>query len=467
MSEAVLFRKCLGLNDTRAFATQKMIVNPRDPDAGNVELLDCLNITTTPDGRIEKIPSFTTALTHSAPITGLSSGERLIFQDAVDTREWNGTTNTKLMSTILGPVCHTAIDVRVSNSDSKVYKSVNSAPTVQEALVGSITDLPPSSKVYSKMPPYAQAFVYNAKLYSVNAADPRFLQYSEDYRYDVYNVADNFYPHVDDIINAGAIYSEKPGDSGCILCMHDEGVTLYDCSCPADFNTKFYACHPYKETLYSGFISKAYGYGHVFLCADGIYFIDPSGNVTNLTLNTLQHIDMLNDSYTDAVVQDGKYLAFGNKVCIEYDFRTKTALKRSTFGITGATTWNNVNYFATGSTLLVPSGQIDTSAAFIASLTLPFSDLGAPGAKIFDAFYFTGVIGGDATITVSDNDSNTGDVVEHWDIDVSGLGQVSNYRIKTPRARTGNRVSVRVDCASGAFRLEELRTSFVSSVRTR
>jgi len=465
MSEAVLFKKCLGLNDTVAFASQKMLTDPRDEHAGEAELIDSLNLTTTPDGCLEKIPKFTTVLTHSAPITSLSSGERLIFQDAVDTREWDGTNNIQLMPLVGGSVCHTNIDVRVSNSNSKIYKSLNSAPTMQEALIGSLTAIPPTSKTFAKMPPYAQAFVYNAKMYAVNAADPRFLQHSEDYLYDVYNLADNFYGHVDPIINAGAIYSEKPGDSGCILCMHNEGVTLYDGSGPSDFTTKFYSCHPYKETMFSGFISKAYGYGHIFLCADGIFFIDPSGNVTNLTLNTLQHIDTLNDSYYDAVVQEGKYLAFGNKVCIEYDFRTKTALKREPFACVGATTWNNVNYFATGNTLVTPSTQPDTDS--YAMMVLPFNNLGAQGAKIFDAFYFTGIIEGEVLITVSDNASNTGDPVEAWSVPISSVGRVSRMRMKTPRVRTGNHVSIKIECFSGQFRIEELRASFVGSQRSR
>ena len=185
------------------------------------------------------------------------------------------------------------------------------------ATLGDLSNIPTTSKTFAKQPAYLQAFVYNAKMYSINAEDPRFLQYSEDYHYDVYNLADNFYGHKNAIINASAIYSEKPGDSGCILCMHDDGVTLYDGPGPHDFTTKFYACTPYKETMFSGFISKAYGYGHVFLATDGIYFIDPSGNVTNLTLNTLQYIDELNDSYTCSTVADGKYLAYGNHVCIE------------------------------------------------------------------------------------------------------------------------------------------------------
>lgn len=456
MKEAMIFTKCLGINDIKALHTQKC-----DPKTGETEVIDCINLTTTPDGALEKVQGVSTVFTHTAPIIQLTSGERFIFQDAIDTNEWNGVHVSTPFPLVSGPICHTPIDVRVNNG-VKVYKSKNSASTVSaEAVLGTNPD-PTTSMVYSAMPVFEQAFVYNAKLYCVNTADQRFLQYSKDYHYDLWPVQDAFFGHVDPIINAGGIYSEKAGDSGCILCMHDEGMTLYDGSGPSDFTTKFYALHPYKETMYSGFISKQYGYGHVFLCADGIFFIDPSGNVTNLTLNTFQHIDSLNTRYYCSIVEDGKFLAFGNNVTIEYDFRTKCAMKRQPRDIIGATTWNNTNYFAANNTILTTTGAMDDTT-LTASVTFPYSTLGEPGAKSVSDLYFTGVISDTVEITATDEYGNC------WTVDVDGSEDpFYNRRIKTPRKVLGNHLSFSVNAYNGGtLRIETLRAVFTSSQRSR
>lgn len=446
-----LFKRCLGLNDARAFGTQKMITNPRDPEVGSVELTDCLNLTTTDDGAVEKIAPFVTAITHSAPITAISAGKRFLFTDGVDTREWTtGTTVVNRFPATTGPMVHTVLDCRVSTA-SKVYKSVHPAVAMAEAVVGTNPN-PATSKAFAGQPAFDHAFTYNAKLYSVNHADPRFLQCCEDYHYDLWNLADGFVGHLMPVLQAGAI-------PGVMLTLHDSGVTVYPGSGPADFAKRFYPCDAIDGTLFSGFISKVYGYGHIFLCSDGVYAVLADGELKNLTVSTAGSIGTLNSSYSCATVQDGKYLVFGNALCIEYDFQTKAVMKRSS-GVTSATGWNGINYYAVGSTVATMGTAIDTGS-IAASLTLPFSDWGSAGAKSISDFYFTGTIGGDVLLTATDN------VGKSWEVNVSGIGEVSNYRIKTPKGMLGNHISLKIDCTSGAFRMEELAVVVAASKRSR
>jgi hypothetical protein len=454
MSRAILFRKCLGLNDARAFGTQKMITDPRDPEAGNVELIDCLNLTTTPDSCLEKLPPLVTVLDTGAPVTSLSSGSRCMFGDGTNIKEWTGgSTVVTRFPAQYGLTIHTPLDARVA-SGGKVYKSINPSGAMVEALVGSYTG-PPVQKPFSAMPVFKQAFVYNAKLYAVNAADPRFIQYSEDYAYDLYNLADNSIGSALPVWESGAI-------PGVMLTTHDGGVTVYSGAGPHDFTKKFYPCNVIDKTLYSGFVSKVYGYSHIFLCDDGVYVVGPSGDLVNVTVDQTDHIDVLNDSYSCTTVLSGKYLAVGNRLGIEYDFKTKSLLKRSSFGIAAACVHNGVNYFAVGNTIAGLGSDIDSSGAYSCSMTLPYSDFSARGKKSIEALYFTGTIDGDVTITATDQTGNS------WNKEISvELVNVSGYRITTPRGYLGNHISISIECTSGVFRLEELTASFNASSRTR
>lgn len=466
MSEAILFRKCLGFTDLKGIATQTMIASPRAKGAGSVELIDCLNLTTTADGCIEKIAPLVTALDTGAAITNLSAQSRLMFSDGTNVKEWTGgSTIVNRFPAINGPIAHTLLDVRVASNGS-VYKSVNSAPAMQQALVGTYTG-PPVSKSFSAMPAFTSAFVYNAKLYAISAADPRFLVYSEDYGYDLYNLADNFIGSYMPCLQAAQI-------PGVLLKASQGGITAYVGMGPngEGFHKRFYPCKSINGTLFSGMIPQITGasdgtpttiyvYQHVFLCDDGLYTVNQDGVVNNITDQRIDNIGSLNSSYSCATVQNGKYLAFGNNCCIEYDFNTKAVMKRATFGIGGACVWNKDHYFSTGNRIVTQGADSDTTSAFGCSFTLPYSDLSVPGVKSVEALYFTGTMDGDLIITATDQNG------ESWQHEVSGeLLKVTNYRIKTPRRRLGNNVSFSFEC-NGAFRLEELRAVLSGSNRSR
>lgn len=445
----LLFRKCLGLNDAKAFGTQKM-----DVDTGEVEFTDCINLTVTDDGAVEKIPALTTALTHTAPISGISAGNRFMISDAVDTWEWlPGVSITNRFPLVSGPVCHTPNDVRITNG-AKVYRSKDSAPTMQEALVG-VDPNPDTPEAFYAMPVFKQAFVYGAKIYSINAAKPKYLQYSEDYLYDLYRLSTSHITSAQDVLQSGKI-------PGVLVTTHATGVTVYKGTDPeTGFTPRFYPCAPYDNTLYSGQISKNVGYLHIFLAEDGIYSVTPEGVFQRLA-ESVDDITAFNAGYACSTVTDRKYLAFGNASCLEYDFKNKSVLKRSTLGISGACVFNDKTYFSTGSTVVTSSGITDSGDALACSFTLPYSDLSAPGTKSIEALYFTGTINGDVTITATDQEG------ESWSKDVSQewVG-VSNKRIKTPKRLLGNHISFKIECTAGAFRMEELRATFSASKRTR
>ena len=453
VKEALLFTKCLGLNDTVAQRTQKT-----DPETGETELIDCLNVTTTPDGAIEKIPALVTAFTHTAPVTGLSAGSRFIYQDAINTREWNGTAHATIGAVLTGPVVHTPISVRLSSSTA-VYKSLPGAALLAAPL-GSLAALPDRDKrPYYAQPAFTKAFMYNGHLYGVNAADTRFLQYSEYANHDVWALGDSHISHEKAVLDGGAIVSEKPGQTGCIMLTHASGISVYDGANANDFSQKSFSVNALPGTLYSGFISKAYGYAHIFLGEDGIYAVDPDGVITNLTVSTFQHVKGLNTVYHAATVVGGKYIAYGDNVAIEYDFRTKSVLKRTGQGIVAATNWLGTGYVSSGATVST-FGASDQTEGDPASITLPYQNLGVNGTKGIQDLYFTGNFTGAVTVTAS-----AGDEVQ-WVKEFEGPGEVFNYRVKTPNKRLGNHISFKIE-TSGAFRLETLKATFVPSYRSR
>lgn len=451
MKIAQIFTKCLGINDAKFIGSQKF-----DPKTGETEFIDCLNITTTQDNCVEKIAAFTPDITHSATVQSISADTRFIYQDAVDTNEWlGGIVIDTPFPTITGGVIHTPVDVRVSYT-GLVYKTRNITPTLVElALVGD-NPLPQTSKPYYEIPVYTSGFTYNGTLYLVNADDNRFLQYSEPYSYDLYALGDNFLYSKTPIVQAGGALADVD-KSGCIVTMHAEGVTVYVGTNPKDFKRLWYPCDPKAGSLYSGFISKVYGYGHMFLCNDGVYIITANGDLTNLTINQTNYIDTWNTTYTSAIVHKGKYLAFGDVICVEYDVITKTCVKRSSFNVKSATRWNNETYFAVDNTICHIAPDIDTTDNFTAYIVFPYSDFGGFGAKNISDLYFTGTLTGKCTISAIDK---TGD---NWSVDVEELGTVFGHRIKVPRKTLDNHVSFRIDCLSGAFRLEEFKAVYSTS----
>jgi hypothetical protein len=199
----------------------------------------------------------------------------------------------------------------------------------------------------------------------------------------------------------------------------------------------------------------------VFLCDDGLYVVGQDGALKNLTVDQIGNIAALNAAYSCATVnQEGKYLAFGNALALEYDFKVKGLLKRSVFGIAGACVWNGVDYFAAGQSI-VKDGTASDAGSIPCSMTLPYSNLGAPGTKSFEALYFTGTIGGEVLITATDRNG------EYWEKAVDDIGTVTGYRIKTPKGILGNHVSFKIECSSGAFRMEELRCIMAAGKRSK
>ena len=446
MSQAILFTTCLGLNDARSQSSQKA-----DPRTGKTELIDCLNMTITPDSCVEKIPGFVSKVIHSAAVTRVSAGSRLFFQDAVDTYELSGVTATNRFPAVVGPIAHTPLDARIS-APLAVYKSLNSTPTMQQALVGTYSG-PPVSTTFSAMPLFDNAFVLNSRLY---AAKGNFLQYSLPYAYDLWAIGDNFIGHASVVIQSGCIPAAGPLPA-VVICTHENGVSLYTGSGPENFAKSFYPCDVLAGSLYSGFISKADGYGHLFLCSDGVYLVNQEGTLTNLSKDSTDNLGSLNTSCAGAIVHAGKYLAFGNAVCVEYDFQTKAVMKRAPFGVSSSCLHNGTPYLAQGSQVITLATEIDTGNTFESSLALPYSDLGKPGRKSFSDMYFTGEVTGELVITARDQDQ---DDPERWEVTVDDIGKVQNYRIKLPRAVIGSKVSFELKCTSGAFRLEELQAIF-------
>lgn len=458
METALLFTKCLGLNDSKVFGT---IV--ADPKTGITELLDCQNVTVTPDGRIEKIPAFVTEFTHPAPITDISAGSRFIYQDGIDVKEWNGTAVATIGAVLSGNVAHTPIDVRISSPPS-VFKSGTSGGIVSVATLGDTSAIPETSKTYAAQPVFKQAFTYNGFLYGINAEDPRFLQHSEYAYFDVWNIADNFIGHQFPILQAGAI-------PGCMICTHKEGVSVYSGTNRNDFVKRFYPLKVVDNTLAGGYIgstyvspiqSRSYVYCHVFLCEDGFYAIAPSGELIPLSEARTTSLVGLNSSYSCAVISNGKYLAFGNTYCLEFDFEANAPLKRDLFGVQATTTWGGKTYYAIGNQVVSAGKDISTAETFSASIKLPYSDLGLAGRKSIAGLYFTGTLNGDVTIIATDQEDNS------WEIELSEEWEnVSNQRIITPKGIMGNHISFEIICTAGAFRLEELRAVLTASKRNR
>lgn len=442
MSDVLLFSTCLGLNDSGAIGTQKL-----DPKTGRTELVDCLNLTTTPDGCIQTVPGMEAVLTHDAAITGLSAGSRLFFQDGTDVHEVVNGAAVRRFPAVCGPIVHTPLDVRVSGA-SAVYKSANPAGAMTAATVGTNPG-PPTSRTYAGMPLFSGGFVFNSRLYAHSGA---FLQYSEDYHYDLWDLGNGFIGHAGAILQAGAT-------SGLLVAAHGDGVSVYIGSGPADFVKRFYPCSFIHGTLYSGFIAPGVGYGHVFLCSDGIYLVAQDASLINLTQGSVQQLAGLNDSYTGAVVSGDKYLAWGDNVCIEYDFTTKTVMKRHG-GLSGVCADGETIHVAAGEVL---SKIVATPATGLASsATLPYSSLGTTGRKSFSDLYFTGEISGGALEIVARDQSE--DAVR-WSVTVEECGAVQQKRIRVPRGTIGSKVSFQLNMDSGYLRVEELRAVFASSMR--
>lgn len=444
--ESVLFRKCLGYRDS-----QSVLSNIHNPDTGETQLIGCLNATVDSFGSILKTPKLSTVYTHTSKITRLSSGSRLFFGDSINVYEYVGgaTPVVNRFPILDGPMIHTPIDVRISGA-TKNYKSKNPSTAMEEIVVGTNPNRATSIE-YAKMPLFDGGFVYNARLYTWK---DNFLKYSEDYHYDLWNDGDGFIGHSSEIKQAGAI-------QGVLLVATENEIITYTGTGPSDFVKKTYNCQYINNTLYSGYISKTSGHGHVFMASDGIYLVDKTGSLSRITENNLENVSALNNSYIRAVVHEGKYLAFGGTSCIEYDFQLKAVMIRS-LPATDVCLFDGRLYVSNGDSLFVLETEQDVSIP--SSITFPYSNHGADGTKSFSDMYFTGVLEGDMEIVCRDQ-TNT-DEPERWSIEISDLGLVQNKRIKLPRANVGSKISFQLNVSSGStFRAEEIKLVFESGKR--
>lgn len=445
--EAILFRQCLGLTDSTAIASQIA-----DPKTGKTQLTSCRNMTITDDGCIQTAPPTVPMYSHARPITRLSAGDRLFFSDDYDTLELDGSTAHNTFPLLSGPLMHTPIDVRLS-TDTAVYKSAGRLQAALLATVGvnpnELDDAP-----HEAQPPFSGGFVFGSRAYGWQG---KFLQYSAPigYAYDLWDLGEGFIPHQFDILQAGSI-------PGCILCAHAEGVTVYIGGDPFDPNMvkRFYQCAYIDGTLYSGMISKAMGHGHVFMCADGVYMVGSDGAISRLTGDALEYAADLNSSYSGATVHQGKYLAFGDRSCVEYDFRTKAVMLRDS-GVSACCRYGGQLILAKGSDLVNLNSS--AMATLPCSFTLPYSSIGAAGKKSFDSLYVTGEINGDMEITLLDQGDP--EDPERWTVELSDCGIVQNYRVKLPKGTVGSKTAFRFSTDSGSIRIEEIRATFGASQR--
>lgn len=442
-SEYKVFTKCTGLNDSTQITSVAYT-----PD-GVTDITSCVDMTVTPEGKLVKAPALVNVFTHDTAITDIVAGNRMLIQDSVLLNSFNGTTVTPLTNSptlqvgVKAKYISTPLDIRFSVGGEQ-YKVLNSANVVSTLALGTYVG-PDISKVFSKMPVFTSGFMLGAKLYSTYG---KFLQWSEDYSYDLYNIADNFIGHTSDILQSGAI-------PGCVVTLHATGVTVYSGNGPHDFIKTWYPCSVINGTLFSGFISKVYEYAHVFMCNDGVYIITSDGKLANLTVKNTDSLNTLNTSYNTVRIVDGKYLAYGNTVCVEYDFQVKGVFLRSTRSIIASCAFNNKNYFAAGLTLNTLSDSENT-AATTCGVTFPYNDFGTDQTKNIRFVYFTGKITGTASVTVR---NQFGQSVTK---DISNIGYVQKYKITGLRPCKGNKLSLEFSSSSGAFKIEEISVETIA-----
>jgi hypothetical protein len=446
--EVMLFTKCTGLNDSLETSAAAFNVD------GVTDVIGCLNVTVTPEGKLVKVPELTEILTHTDVIDELTAGTRMLAQSASGLSEFNGTNFTPLLNSpsftpgVKATYIHTPIDVRIRTAPAVQHKLVKGAVSTSAITLGSYAGPATSrSSAFSKMPDFTSGFVFNSRLY---AAFGNFLQYSEEYYYDLWHLGDGHIGSKNAVLQSGQI-------PGCVITIHSDGVTGYFGTGPEDFQRKFFPCSVISGTLFSGFLSKVYDSAHVFMCTDGVYILTADGKLVNLTVANTDHLDILNTSYSAVTVVDGKYLAFGNLCCIEYDFQVRALLLRSTFDIKSTCLWNNKQYYGSGKKLLAYGVKQDTTMP--ASVRLPFNDFGDQRNKQIRVLYFTGKITGSASVVVRNQYGNS------ITRDVSNIGYVQNYRLSGLRSCKGQKLSVEFIVKHGEFKLEELRATFV--VRSR
>ena len=443
-NEAILFSSCTGLNDSEEASDAKYT-----PD-GVTDVIGCINVTTTAKGKLVKVPALVPVLTHTSNIDELSAGSRMFVQSGTGIGLCDGSVITPLsVPPVVVPgakavFIHTPVDTRIRVNSTDRYK-VPSAGTAAAVLAVGVNPVPVTSAVLEKMPDFTGGFVLGAKLYT---AKDKFLQYSEDYSYDLFNIGNNFIGNKNAVLQCGQV-------PGCIATLHADGVTAYLGTGPHDFEKKFFPCAVIPGTLYSGFISKVYESAHTFLCSDGLYVLRADGSFVNLTVANTQYLGNLNSVYNTVTVIGGKYLAFGNSLCVEYDFTVKALLLRGTAGVTASCQFEEKTYTAAGNVLSTYSTAQSTEK-LTCKVTLPYSNFGTPEYKQIRFLYFTGKVTGSAKVTVRNRFGDSAVT------DVSNIGLTQKRKITGLRTCKGPELSVEIEVRSGLFSLEELTCAFMT-----
>jgi archaellin len=438
--EAILFSKSTGLNDS--YET----TGPQYTADGATDIIACKNLTTTPEGKLIKVPDYNTVVS-SGPVLAMTSGDRILCQKDGHLEEFNGnscnllTTSPAFLDGVIAKLITTPVDIRINNG-SELYKYVTGSTSYSVLVLGAYKG-PYTSQSFSRMPSFDSGFVFNSKLFITK---DKFLSHSEDYYYDVWKNSSNYITSNSPILQSGQI-------PGCIITTHKNGVTGYFGTSINKFEKKFYPCEVLNGSLYSGLVSKIYDNAHVFMCTDGVYVLTADGKLINLTVTNTDHLDLLNTQYTTTVVIDGKYLAYGDLLCVEYDFVTKAISLRDTNTVNCSGIYKNIQYFG-NSTGLVSFGTYPGISTLTTTVQLPYSDMGNSNTKQLRYLYFTGKITGSATLTIR---NQYGNVVTK---DISNLGYVQNHKISGIRLIKGQKLSVEITTQDGEFKLEELRSAF-------
>jgi hypothetical protein len=432
--------QCTGLNDSIETTDQTYTAE------GVTDLRDCLNVTVTPSGKLVKINQLSQVLA-VADTVDISAGTDMFVTAGTVLKKFDGTnlvtlTGTPTFNNSKGKFIHTPIDSRFEVAAVDPYVSKNGTTTAAACALGTYAG-PQTFKSFSRMQDFDFGFVFSGRLFTVKG---KFLQFSEKYNYDVFNVADDYFGFKDEILQAGQI-------PGCIILMHKDSITTLVGSDVGNFIKTTHACRPLVGTLWSGTATKVVEDVHVFTCADGIHIVGADGKLANLSVERTDRLDRLNTVYNTAIVTvDGKYLAYGDSCCIEYDFVVKSVLIRNTQSILASCRHKGEDYFATPTGIYRQSGTMDATS--ICTVALPYNDFGNALTKHIRYIYFTGELTGAAEFITR---NQFGGAVTHQ---VNNLGYVQNHKIGSFRTCRGNKLSVEINVTDGRFKLEELTASY-------
>ena len=443
--EAILFQTCKGLNDTGTVLTANV-----DTKTGDSDLRDSDGVTIDYNGNL--ISSFGLGLVAELPgnIVALStnatasSHDRCVLQAGNKLYDWDGsnftviqivvaTVLTDVVITGVAKICQTNTDVRYNNNGT-VYRIPNHSNIAVLATVGDTSFLPPTSKVYNGMPAFNGGFTANGRLYTW-VGD--FIQYSEMWAYDVWNLADNHMYMNSEILQAGYI-------PGCMVIMCAEKFVVLTGTGPHDFVYNEYPTRTKVNTLWSGWADKL-GYGHILCSSHGIVIVTQDGKVNHVTETRVENA--FDGNFVGASANDAKYIAMGDALNIEYDFVNKCALTTTKPHVDFVTEFQEDFLFAEGNKLYIQTEQVKVHCW----LLLPFTDMGSKWNKRINRLYISGEFVGDLTLTVLYKDSDGASK----SLDINGI--VSDEVITGFGTGKSVYISIQIEFTGTYFYLDSIR----------